>query len=415
MKSRRPGFLLPLLAAAALQACDPGAAGREPPDASSDADMGEEAAAGPNGGRLLVAGDFALELAIFEAGVPPEYRAWASLAGRPLDPAAVDLTVELARTGGVVDRVGFAPAGRYLRGDRTIVEPHSFDVAVTAIHAGTPYRWRYESHEGRTQIPAEVAAAAGIETALAGPGIVVETATLYGFVTVDPTRVREVGARFPGLIREVGAHVGDTVAAGAALATIESNESLQPYALTTPIAGVVTRRHAEPGEQAAGEVLFEIADLTTVWAELDVFARDRARIRAGQAVHVRSDGAVADGVVDYIEPTGDRASQTVTARVVLENEDGRWTPGQFLMGEVTVAQTEVDLAVPLSALQKFREFDVVFARFGDTYEVRMLELGRRDGERVEVRGGLVSGTQYVTRNSYLVKADIEKSGASHDH
>ncbi len=49
------------------------------------------------------------------------------------------------------------------------------------------------------------------------------------------------------------------------------------------------------------------------------------------------------------------------------------------------------------------------------YEVRMLDLGRADEEWVEVLGGLKVGTEYVTENSYLIKADIEKSGASHDH
>jgi len=66
-------------------------------------------------------------------------------------------------------------------------------------------------------------------------------------------------------------------------------------------------------------------------------------------------------------------------------------------------------------LQSFRDFTVVYARFQQTYEVRMLELGRRDGEFVEVLGGLDPGTTYVSENSFLVKADIEKSGASHDH
>jgi cobalt-zinc-cadmium efflux system membrane fusion protein len=82
---------------------------------------------------------------------------------------------------------------------------------------------------------------------------------------------------------------------------------------------------------------------------------------------------------------------------------------------VTVAETAVDIAVPLSALQTFRDFDVVFARVDDTYEVRMLTLGRRDSVHAEVLGGLAPGTEYVTENSYLIKADIEKAGASHDH
>jgi cobalt-zinc-cadmium efflux system membrane fusion protein len=84
-------------------------------------------------------------------------------------------------------------------------------------------------------------------------------------------------------------------------------------------------------------------------------------------------------------------------------------------GQIVVAERQVPLAVPLAALQTFRDFTVVYARFDDTYEVRMLEHGRRDGQRVEVLDGLRAGTEFVTGNSYLIKADIEKSGASHDH
>ena len=128
-----------------------------------------------------------------------------------------------------------------------------------------------------------------------------------------------------------------------------------------------------------------------------------------------SGGISATGSIEYLAPVGERASQSVTARVVLDNADGRWTPGQFVEGRVTIATTPVALAVPLSALQRFREFDVVFAQVGETYEVLMLTLGRRDAQSVEVLDGLEPGTVYVTDNSYLIKADIEKSGASHDH
>ena len=58
---------------------------------------------------------------------------------------------------------------------------------------------------------------------------------------------------------------------------------------------------------------------------------------------------------------------------------------------------------------------MVYAKVGDQYEVRMLELGREAGDWIEVLGGLKLGTEYVTENSYIIKADIEKSGASHDH
>ena len=73
------------------------------------------------------------------------------------------------------------------------------------------------------------------------------------------------------------------------------------------------------------------------------------------------------------------------------------------------------LAVSVAGLQRFRDFDVVFEQVGDVYEARPLELGARDAEFAEVTGGLAAGTRYVTAQSFLVKADIEKSGASHDH
>ena len=218
------------------------------------------------------------------------------------------------------------------------------------------------------------------------------------------------------MIRSVTKEVGDTVRAGEELATIEADESLRTYTVTAPIGGVITARHAAPGEHTYAEGLYEIADFSTVWAELNVFARDRARLSLGADVEVRADAdTAAAGTIAYLAPVGDRASQSVLARVVLDNADGRWTPGRFVEADVTVARTPVALAVPLRALQRFREFDVVFAKVGDVYEVRMLTLGRRDARSVEVLDGLAPGTEYVTENSYLVKADIEKSGASHDH
>lgn len=375
-----------------------------------------ELAKGPHGGRLLEDGAFAVELAIFEAGVPPEYRAWATAAGEPLDPAQLSLQVELHRLGGVVDRIAFSPQGDFLRGDRAIYEPHSFDVKVTAQHAGAVHAWTYESHEGRTRIEPAMAKLAGIETAQAGPGVIEETVQLYGAIVPDARRVREVKARFPGVVRSVSRQIGDAVRAGETLAGVESNDSLQTYAVPAPIAGVITQRHAETGEQTDEDALFEIADFSQVWAEFSVFPRDRGRLREGQRVTVGAEsGASFMGTLAYVSPMGTRKAQSVTARVVIENADGLWTPGQFVEGLAVVSETRVELAVPLSALQSFRDFTVVFAQVGDTYEVRMLELGRRDAERVEVLDGLAPGTRYVTQNSYLIKADIEKSGASHDH
>jgi len=399
-----------LACACALAACD-----LAQPTATEDA-AEAEFERGPNGGRLLTDGDFALELAIFEAGVPPEFHAWTTSGGAPIEPRDVDLNVELRRLGGEIDRIDFSPQGEYLRGNATVHEPHSFDVTVVARHAGRDHRFEYESYEGRTTIAADVARDAGIGTSVAGPGTISDELVLYGAIAPDATRVRTVHARFPGVIRSVSRNVGDTVRSGDALATVESNESLQTYTVTAPIGGTVTARHAAPGEQTDADPLFEIADFSSVWAELDVFSRDRARLKTGlPALVTTDDDTAATGSIDYLAPVGDRASQRVTARVTLDNADARWTPGRFVEGRVTVGTTPVELVVPLSALQRFRDFEVVFAQVGDVYEVRMLTLGRRDARFVEVLEGLEAGTVFVTDNSYLIKADIEKAGASHDH
>ena len=89
--------------------------------------------------------------------------------------------------------------------------------------------------------------------------------------------------------------------------------------------------------------------------------------------------------------------------------------GSFVKADIETASFEVPLAVKKIGLQSFRDFTVVYAKVADEYEVRMLELGRSDATWIEVLGGLPAGTEYVTENSYVIKADIEKSGASHDH
>jgi len=86
-----------------------------------------------------------------------------------------------------------------------------------------------------------------------------------------------------------------------------------------------------------------------------------------------------------------------------------------LKGLITVNGRQVPLAVRTKALQRFRDWTVVFANYGNTYEIRPLELGQQGAEWTEVLGGLKPGTPYVTDGSFLIRADIEKSGASHDH
>jgi len=206
------------------------------------------------------------------------------------------------------------------------------------------------------------------------------------------------------------------VTQGQRLATVESNESLSRFQITAPIAGVITDRNAHPGEQTEERALFTIIDTSSVWAELAIFPQDRTQVVVNVPVRVMATGEDLhqQGSISRIDIVT-QPNQSVLARVVLDNPNGKWVPGMFVTGEIQVGEYAVPLAVKRMGLQAFRDFSVVFAQIGDEYEVRMLDLGRQDGERIEVLGGLEQGTRYVTTNSYLLKADIEKSGASHDH
>ena len=416
-----------------------GCGGSHEPADEHEHEHGHEAAEqserGPHGGRLLREGDFSLELAVYEAGIPPEFRVWMYEDDKPLPPNAATVEVDLERLGGKRDRFTFRPEGEYLRGSGEVSEPHSFDVVVRAVHDGKQFEWKFDSYEGRTTIAAKTAQTMGIAIAEAGPAPLKLQMSLSGVIQADPARVSRVRARYPGIVREVAVQPWTTVAKGALLASVQSNESLQNYSVTAPIGGVIVEHRAQIGEATGEEMLFTIVDLSRVWVELDVFQNDLARIADNQAVEVFDlDGRkLADGRVSRIAPLAVHGSQSVRARVVLENatdgcasagkrcpegiprETAMLRPGQFVSGRVTISEFQAALAVEKSALQRFRDFDVVFEQVGDTYEVRMLELGRADATHVEVLGGLEPGARYVTRNSYLIKADIEKSGASHDH
>jgi cobalt-zinc-cadmium efflux system membrane fusion protein len=375
-----------------------------------------EPAKGPHGGRKLIDGDFALELSIFETGVPPEFRVWVTNAGTPVAPDDVELHVTLTRLGDRKDEIAFAPQDDFLRGDTVIYEPHSFVVSIDARYQGKSHQWQYDNLEGRTRIGAEVAAAFGLETALAGPATIRETVAVYGRIEPNREQRRTISARFDGVIQSVRVSLGDTVKQGQILATVESNESLKPYDLTAPISGVVTERIANVGEQTGGRPLFTIMNTKTVWAELAVFpsVRDRVRVGAPVMVHPTDGGTSREGVIVRLNVVAE-ANQSVLARVVLDNADGALVPGTYITGDIQVAEYAVPLAVKRTGLQAFRDFTVVYTQIEDQYEVRMLELGRQDAEWIEVLGGIDPGARYVTTNSYLIKADIEKSGASHDH
>lgn len=409
------GQVLLLAGVLALAGCTRNDQAQDRPAHESE---GVTAQKGSRGGRLLADGSFAVEVTIFERGVPPEFRVYASQDGTALAPDEVRLTIELRRFGGRVDAIGFAPREDYLLGDTTVEEPHSFDVVVVAVHDGTTYRWEYASLEGRTTMSAAAVAASEIGLATVGPGVIRTIIRAPGRVVPNADRLVHVVPRFPGIVKEVRTRLGDVVAAGAVLAVVESNESLQTYDVKSGVGGTVIAKHVTPGEFAAeGEVIYTVADLSTVWVDLHVVVPDFGRLRVGQSATLAlADGSVVgEGKIVYLSAVGSETTQTILARVEVANSDGRWRPGLFATAEIVVDEAQVPIAVRTGALQTLRDWDVVFLTDGTTFQATPLELGRRDAEWAEVIEGLEGGERYADQNSFVVKADVGKSGASHDH
>ena len=419
MKHAIASLVLALVLVACGGPSGEGAHGHDEVGADEHAGHGaDEFERGDHGGRLLEKGGYAVELGIAEEGTPPKFQAWLYEGDSPLPADAGQVEVRLTRLGNVDDRHVLRPKGDRLLADSVVGEPHSFDVEVLATIERKPLRWEYASYEGRTTIADDVATEAGIRVSPAAPGVIADEHEVHGLVAPIEGRVAHVVARFPGPIRRLGVDVGDVVRAGQELASIESNLSLSTYAVTSPIAGTVLARNASVGGVAnEGTALFEIADLSKLRVDLHIFGADVQHIRAGVPVQVTrmSDGARVETTLEQVLPGTAAASQSAVARATIENTDGQWRPGAAVKANITVEHRQAPLVVPLSALQTFRDWDVVFVREGDTYEVRPVKLGNRDAARVEILEGIAPGAAVVVEQSYLVKADIEKSGATHDH
>ena len=275
-----------------------------------------------------------------------------------------------------------------------------------------------ESHEeGVTRIQSDMAEQVGIRTALSGPQSLHQMIQIYGRLTTGPEQTSHVRARFPGMIQSVGVSIGDVVEAGDLLAVVESNDSLKKYDVRAPIDGTIFERHANVGEMTQEQVLFSISNFDSLWVELRVFPSQQKDIRVGQPVFILVNDQSIETIetkISHLLPSGTNANYFV-ARAKLDGSSTDFFTGLMVEGQVVVNDVEAAVAVENIAIQSMENQPGVFIKNGDEYAFTPLVLGRTDNVFTEVLSGLDSNTEYVTTNSYLIKADIEKSEAEHEH
>lgn len=265
--------------------------------------------------------------------------------------------------------------------------------------------------------PEHTAPIPGITTIDAAPHRLSVIVSTYGTLALNAERTRQVSARFPGVVTGVLKSAGDRVSAGETLLSVESNESMQVYAVKSPIAGIITARNVNTGESVESQPLFTVSDLTSLWAEVTVFPRDVSRVHFGQNVLlVSSDGALrVRSKIAHVSPLGSAGTQAVTVRVPVPNPDGGWRSGLNVTAHIAVETIDVPVAVMATALQTVDGERVVFVPHEGGFAPRTVQIGRSDDDYVEVIAGLTAGEAYVAQDSFLVKAEHEKAGAEHEH
>jgi len=197
------------------------------------------------------------------------------------------------------------------------------------------------------------------------------------------------------------------------------------YALVAPLTGTIIEKHINVGEVLSQETrTFTIADLSTIWVNVTVYARDLPRVAVGQAVEVRAEGIAqpAQGSIAYLGQVVGEQTRSATARIVLKNPGPAWRPGLFVTAEVVVDRGPAAVVIVDEAVQTVEGKEVVFVQEGDGFDSRPVQLGRRgyaagsqEGHVIEVLEGLKAGDRYVSKNSFTLKAELGKSEAGHEH
>ena len=585
-------FLLPLILILAMGVfvgriilnMDTATVGHDPREneSASESEHASPIARGPHGGWLFSENGLQVEVKIFETGIPPQLRVYVTdAAGKTVPLNEVDMTISLNRLDRV-DEIHFKPVGKYLLGDMTVVEPHSFDVKIHARWKEQIYKWEFSQIEARAELPEEAIKNADITIQTAGSAKLKTLLNLSGEIGLNEEKVVHIVPRLDGVVKKVFKDLGDRVTVGDVLAIIESREladakinylaatkqanlakldlerqtlilkntnqmldllqkkldleevyrelkdlqigrsrellipayaklslaksvylrekklfekgisseseyllavenyksgeakyialrekiaydgqwavrqkkrtdemetlklqmarqklfvlgltnqevgtlsnqkehSFIQYELRSPLGGVIIQKHLTTGEAVKNDDdVFLLADFSEVWVNIAIPAKDLKYVKLGQNVVVKDEnlGIEAKGNLTYLDSIIDEKNRTVTGRVVIPNPKGHWRPGTFVTLKLVLEERTVPLAVPTKAIQTIRDWSVVFVKYGNFFEARPLELGENDGNWVEVLQGLSVGEHYVAQNSFVVKAEIEKSSAVHEH
>lgn len=267
----------------------------------------------------------------------------------------------------------------------------------------------------------EMARKVGLVVRNASVGGVQSISTFPAEVVLNRTGLYPLTPRFPSVVRELLVEIGDRVTKGQELIRLENRENLASYVLKAPGNGTVVSKNASVDESVSEDsILLEVADLSSVWVEIDIFPQFQHRVLKGQPVRlIATDGHTADAEIAYISPLLSHETRTRKARAVLEQPEEDFMPGAFVRAEVTMSDGGSFVRIERDAVQKLDGETAVFVPGDEGYVPREVKVGRSGRDYVEIVSGLESGDRYVAKGAFDLKAEMLTSGmdphAGHGH
>lgn len=340
-----------------------------------------------------------------EFGIKTERADRGSIAKLITRPAEVSFNLEhythvVPRVGGIASSIRVSQGDR-VKKDQVLAEFESRELAgLKAEYLGAIERFDLARREFQRMQPLRKKGIASEKTYLATRSVFVEAR-----ITLRSARQKlsSIGIRGKVLQQIVK----------------EPDANIARYIMRSPMDGVVISRHLVRGELVSTErEAFVIANLSSVWIDISVYASDIPVVRAGQQVVLETEtGEKAAGSISFVTPDVSEKTRTAKARVVLEGNSSKFRPGMFIKASIAISQSGVAIRVPRSAIHVQDGKTVVFANEEGAFKPRRVTVGRQNDHYAEITQGLKPGDTFASEGSFLIKAQLSKAsfGDGHNH
>ncbi len=244
----------------------------------------------------------------------------------------------------------------------------------------------------------------GIETTMVKRQIIDEVIELPTELVSNPNNVATVNAPIEGRITILSANLGSAVAKNAVIAVIENPQNLgQRFEVLSSLSGIVTERPVNEGEWIeSGREMMEVVNYSSLHAVIRLYPDEQASVRVGQTVEIESDGIGAKGQIAFLSPAVDPVTRTIEARVEVANVQNQLKANAYATARILIGTKEA-LVVPQSAVLKEEAHHIVFVHEEDKFEKRVIEVGIRRNDVIEILGGLKEDEVVVSEGAYQLK------------